>query len=136
MAQQCIVGCKLPNGLILQLPGHDKPVTLKGANSSRVLGGYGTTSVDKEAFEKWLKDVGHKFDFVKNGSVFVVDNMKDARAVAKERRAERTGFEPLDPLKATVAPIGDDPKAAVRALEKQRAENPDRNRTIDELDVA
>jgi CTP:molybdopterin cytidylyltransferase MocA len=53
MAETVTVGCKLPNGLILE-QGEYK-VELNGSNSSIVVGGYGLTeNVDKEAFEAWL----------------------------------------------------------------------------------
>ena len=130
--ETCIVGCKLPHGLNINLAGVSEPVVLKGANASRILGGHGMTSgVPKEAFAKWLAD--HQWlPAVRNGSVFTVDNDKSARSVAKERRNERTGFEAVDPAKA---PNGLTPENA-KTLAQQRAENPDRNRQIDELDVA
>ena len=44
MAQQVTIGCKLATGLIIGIGG--KQVTLNGANSSRIIGGYGLTRVD------------------------------------------------------------------------------------------
>lgn len=132
--ETCIVGCKLPHGLKINLPGVDKPVTLKGRNSSRIIGGYGLTpGVPKEAFTEWL--VSHSWaEYVKNGSVFMEDNEKRARDKAKEMRTERTGMEPIDPLKGRPGLVVED--VDKKKLAEARAANPDRNRSIDELDAA
>jgi len=129
--ETCIVGCKLPNGLKINLPGVPDPVTLKGANAARIVGGYGMTpGIPKEAMERWIAE--HKdFTYVRNGAVFMERSDKDARAVAKERRGERTGFEPVDPAKGPAALSPEDAKV----LARQRAENPDRNRQVDELNA-
>lgn len=127
------VGCKLPHGLKIDLAGVPKPVTLAGGNSARIIGGYGMTpGVPKEAFVKWLADHSTT-PYVINGAVFMVDSgdKKSAIAQAKEKRDERTGFEPIDPAKS---PGGLAPEDA-KVLAKQRAENPDRNRQVDELNA-
>ncbi|MDU1294630.1 MAG: hypothetical protein E6973_01775, partial [Enterobacter hormaechei] len=50
MAETVTVGCKLPNGLILEQGGYK--VELNGSYSSLVFGGYDLTeNVDKVAFE-------------------------------------------------------------------------------------
>lgn len=112
------VGCKLPNGLVMELPepaaGRQLlpgPIgerhVLAGANSKLVktpIGfvtsgtyRYGVTQVPKEFAEAWF--ARHKdFDFVKRGMVFMVNNEASANAAAKEREndaATRTGLEPL-----------------------------------------
>jgi hypothetical protein len=111
-----LIGCKLPNGIILELitpPEADvskqglipKPtgerVTLKGANSLRTntrssLGqfAYAVTRVDKGFWDKWLaryKDL----DFIKNGLVFEAKNQDEFAAIARERAGLRTQLEPL-----------------------------------------
>lgn len=93
MAETIVVGCKLPNGLVVEQGGYT--VTLKGANSSDVIGGYGLTEgVDKDAFEKWL--VAHKDQpYVKNELVFAQAKTNSARDKAKENAKVKTGLEGL-----------------------------------------
>lgn len=92
------VGCKLPNGMILHMADRD-PVTLKGANSSAVVGGFGiTTGVDASFMDAWLEK--HKdLAPVKGGFVFTMEKKNDAEAYAKEMGGLKTGMEPLDPQK-------------------------------------
>ena len=50
------IGCKLPNGLVLRF--RDRPgieYTLNGANASRVIGGYGITTIPADFWEEWKK---------------------------------------------------------------------------------
>ncbi len=129
--ETCIVGCKLPHGLKIDLAGVPQAVTLKGANAARILGGFGLTpGVPKEAMLKWLAD-HETLAYVRNGSVYVVDSKRDAVAASKERRNELTGFEPIDPKKMPGGLSVEDAKV----LDRQRAGNPDRNRQFDELDA-
>lgn len=95
MATTVIVGCKLPNGLILELG--DKRVTIKGANSSNIIGGHGITEgVDKEFFDAWMaKNAG--LQFVKAELLFAHEKAASTAAQAKEQADEKTGLEPLDP---------------------------------------
>jgi hypothetical protein len=90
-----IVGCKLPNGIILELG--NKKVTIKGANSSAIIGGHGITEgVDKELFDAWM--IANKdLSFVKKGFIFAHEVNKNVSAEAKDRRLEKTGLEALDP---------------------------------------
>lgn len=142
--ETCIVGCKLPHGLIVDLnPTYDDKgriktsdrLTLKGANSAIVMGGFGVTQgVPREAFQAWV--VEHKASpYVMNGSVFVVTTEASARAQATEKRTERTGFEQIDPAKKSALTAGlDMDPAALKALAQQRAENPMLARQTDVLD--
>lgn len=143
--ETCIVGCKLPHGLDIDLDVKkddkgvmidSKRMTLKGANAVRILGGYGVTrGVPKASFLQWLKDHATT-PFILNGSVFMVTDEASARDRAKEG-GDATGLEQIDPLKSKKAtglqPLGEDDKAAAQALAAQRAENPLRHRQIDEL---
>src|SRR5262245_15898253 len=115
--ETCVVGCKLPHGLNLDLilkkgadgqPDETQRILLKGKNASHIVGGYGLTqNVPKEAFEQWLKDNARR-KFVRNGSVFMEVSEQRARSAAKERRGEKTGLEAIDPLakKNGVEPMG------------------------------
>ncbi len=109
----CVVGCKLPNGIHIRLdvestdpatgqkrfiPDGDR-VTLAGANSSKVVGGYGlTTGVDEAFFDRWLAN-NKNFPPVKNGLIFKQSSEDKASDEALERSGEKTGMEGLDPTK-------------------------------------
>jgi hypothetical protein len=98
-----VVGCKLPNGLILEIgkPGEDKyaRIQLRGANSSRVIGGCGLTDVPRDFITAWLKK-NNKLSFVQQRLIFVGNDAAEASAVAVDRATQRTGFEPLNPKDA------------------------------------
>src|SRR5438093_12261515 len=96
------VGCKLPNGLILELSdnsGSTKKVHIKGANASELVGGHGIThDVDKEFMDAWMAK-NKDLSFVKNGFLFVHGKADSAVAEAKEKAKEKTGAEPLPRMK-------------------------------------
>jgi len=93
MAEVVTVGCKLPNGLLIDVDG--KVVHLLGANSSNVIGGYGLTeNVDKEYFEKWLKQHA-KQPYVKGEMVFAQAKTNSAQSKASENASVKTGLEGL-----------------------------------------
>lgn len=101
--QTVTVGCKLPNGLHMDLRGDGgelvKRITLNGANKSEVIGGYGIThGVDKEAFEEW-KRRNPDFTPLKKGLIFAQDKPAAAAAQAKEQAEIKNGFEGLNPDK-------------------------------------
>ncbi|SEF31360.1 hypothetical protein ABL840_09155 [Variovorax sp. NFACC27] len=90
-----VVGCKLPNGIILEKD--DKRVVLRGANSATIVGGHGITeNVDKEFFDAWMAS-NKNLDFVRNGFVFAHEKAQSTTAEAKDRQDEKTGLEPLEP---------------------------------------
>lgn len=88
------VGCKLVNGLIIEVA--DKKVTLNGANSSEIIGGHGLTEVSKDLWDAWYA-ANKELTFVKKGLVFASVKEADAKAQAKERAKNKTGLEGLDP---------------------------------------
>lgn len=90
------VGCKLPHGLIIKTGG--KSITLNGANSSKIVGGYGLTQVDKDFFDAWKTEFA-QFAPLKNHLIFVQEKPANAEAQAKEQTEVKTGLEPLDPAK-------------------------------------
>ncbi|EFE94002.1 hypothetical protein [Serratia odorifera] len=94
MAEQVTVGCKLPNGLVLNVQG--KQVKINGCRSkeARIIGGYGLTAVDKELWEAWLK-IHAEQPYVKNGVIFAQDNGNSVRSQAKEQENIKSGLEPL-----------------------------------------
>lgn len=108
--EQVLIGCKLPHGLIMEIPDvgdllRPKPVgkrvILKGANSLRTNPNaaqgnfpYAVTLVDKDFWDAWLER--HKDrPFITNRLVFVAKNEADAKAMGKELLGERTGMESL-----------------------------------------
>ena len=91
------VGCKLPNGLIIQVG--NKSHMLKGANDTAIVGGHGITEgVDKELWDAWL--VANKDRaMVKNGHVFAHGKTESTKAEATEKSSNKTKLEPIDPSK-------------------------------------
>lgn len=99
---QVTVGCKLPNGLHLDVEG--KRTTLNGANSSRIVGGYGLSEVDKDFWEAWSKAYADS-PLVKNGLVFAQGSANSAEAKAREQAEIRSGFERLEPGKGVLGDV-------------------------------
>lgn len=131
------VGCKLPQGLIIEVgyemvPGgtikgeNYRRIVLAGANQhSTVVGTLRTPSpkelrpgitnnVPEDVFDEWVAK--HKdTNIVKNGLVFKAKNAGEATAKAADLAAKPTGMEPLDPSKhpgITKMTEGDDQRAA------------------------
>lgn len=138
-ATTCVVGCKLPNGLTVELfegKGDKRRCvwkqTLKGRNSARIVGGYGLTDgVDTERMQEWLKrNAAHPA--VQNGSVFMHTTGQGAQARAREGREIRTGLDAIDPVADAKAKGLELDREAIAAYEKQKAENPMRGRQIEE----
>lgn len=96
------VGCKLPNGLHLDLgqPGDPQNrISLRGSNSATVIGGFGIThGVDEQFFAEWMKR-NKSLDMVKNGLIFEHTNPESVRQYANENAEVQTGLEPLNPAK-------------------------------------
>ena len=107
-----IVGCKLPHGLVLNLPNSKVRVTLNGANSGTVIGldgkvmrgTCGYTPVDEGFIAQWLKLYGET-TMVKKQMIFVQKNEGSAKAMGAELEKEKTGFEAVDPAKPGVSGI-------------------------------
>lgn len=95
------VGCKLPHGLHLDIVQIGEPVarhTVKGANSSALIGGFGITEGVPRAFwDRWMKQ-SKDLAMVKNGLVFAMESTASARDKAADGAAA-SGFERLDPNK-------------------------------------
>lgn len=93
MAEVVTVGCKLPNGIVLEQDGYS--VVLNGANSANIVGGYGLTEgVDKDAFEKWIKTHADQA-YVRNELVFAQAKTNSAESKAKENASVKSGLEGL-----------------------------------------
>jgi len=104
------VGCKLPNGMHLDIRKLGEPtkrVTLKGINSlsqgliirPAVRGGFAITEgVPKEFFERWM-ELNANHPAVKNELIFAHEQAASVRAMGEERDQLQHGFEPVDPNK-------------------------------------
>lgn len=93
MSEVLTVGCKLPNGLVLEQDGYT--VELNGSNSALVFGGYGLTEgVNKDSFDKWLS-VHSNQPYVKNELVFAQAKTNSAQAKASENAKVKSGLEGL-----------------------------------------
>lgn len=100
-----VIGCKLPNGLTLVHPKlkHAR-VTLAGLNSSKIIGAtHVTTEVDQE-FWAAFKEAHKDYTPLTSGAIFEARNVTEAQAIAKERKAQKTGLEPVPQDAAGVTP--------------------------------
>ena len=91
-----IVGCKLPNGLIIESPIDPSiKVELNGSNREIIIGaGYGSTEVDAEFWKLW-ESQNKDFPPFKSQAIFVAKSAPDVAAKAKELVNEKTDLEPL-----------------------------------------
>lgn len=124
------IGCKLPNGFIMELIeagplNMPKPmgarVLIKGSNSllihsqnpNPLVKAFAFTDVEDEAFARKWFEVNKDLAFVKAGLVFISESAKpvELKAAAKDRVKELTGLEPLNPDKDARIPKGAQPDA-------------------------
>lgn len=95
-----LIGCRLPNGILLHHPDPQKRATLKpikiaGLRDSKIIGApYVTTTVDADFWEGWKKAYPD-YAPLKNGSLFEASSANEAAAKGKELAAAKTGFEPV-----------------------------------------
>ncbi|MFP3186922.1 MAG: hypothetical protein RXR52_43645 [Paraburkholderia sp.] len=102
------VYCKLPHGIVYNLPG-DRSVRLVGMygderSELQVAGmpgrdsvaGHGVTLVDADDWEQIVKDHGKSAAHV-NKFIFAAKDDKSGEAQANELSGNKTGFEPYDP---------------------------------------
>ena len=96
MKSTVLIGCKLPNGVVLQHPHEpSKKVVLNGINKALIKGAnYATTDVDKDFWEAWVSD---HIDFapLRIGAIFMAKDAASANSIAKELDKVKTGFEPM-----------------------------------------
>lgn len=91
-----IIGCKLPNGLVLEHPvDPSKKVALNGKNKALIIGAdHATTEVDGEFWETWKMAHG-TFKPLVSGAIFEARTVADVTAKARELEKEKTGMEPM-----------------------------------------
>ena len=112
MAKETVlIGCRLPNGLVLHHPqNRDLTVKIAGTSSAPTEGGlylppkmFATTEVDAEFWAAWrVAYVG--FPPLKNRAVFEAKSEQEAAAKAKEVTKEKTGFEQMAKTAGGVKP--------------------------------
>src|SRR5260221_4670944 len=134
-----VVGCKLPNGLILQLSqfeANTEPVmggghrdiqtgrkvgekytvrgpAVKWGDIPRFLmvGGYALTSgIPEDFWNEWVKQ-NNDSDIVRRGLVVAFPKMEDVEAKCRENEKKLTGLEPIDP-----------PRLPIRGIEAAKEE--------------
>ena len=96
------IGCRLPNGLILEVG--DQSVELAGQRQtqqrSKIIilspDDYGTTEVDASFWEAWKQIVGKDFAPLVSGAIFEAKNQNDAGAKAKDLKSKKTGHESME----------------------------------------
>ncbi len=141
MSEMLLVGCKLPHGLVMELPAQvvdkdnfmkplppGKRVTLKGAASlynqktkkSPKSYDYAITPVPKEFAEEWFRRNKERA-YIANGLVFLADKQDRADGIAKERTGVLTGLEPLNG-EANAAGVPVDPRFSRREPNPELAE--------------
>lgn len=84
------IGCKLPQGLTIRHGG--STVKLAGANSSRIVGGFGMTQVDEDLAKAWF-DARKNFAPVARGLIFIQASDARAQSEANEKKDLASGFE-------------------------------------------
>lgn len=96
-ADMLTVACKLPQGLTIPMPDGTQ-IKLNGAHSPFALAGHGMTDVKADAWaivEEKYADAA----WLKNEVVFAMGERDSAVDKAEDRKDEKAGFEPVDPLK-------------------------------------
>jgi len=102
MAKETVlVGCRLPNGLVLQHPQDPKVSVVLSGTSETSEGGlylpprpYSITEVDAEFWNAW-KAAYVGYPPLKTRAVFEAKSESEASAKAKELKKEKTGFEQM-----------------------------------------
>lgn len=101
------IGCRLPHGLIIHHPKDpSKKVELAGMNKAVIIGAdHVTTPVDEEFWGAWKAE--HKdFAPLVSGAIFEAKSEVEAKAIAKELKGEKTGFEAMPSDEAALSKAG------------------------------
>lgn len=95
------IGCKLPNGIIMEVEGA-KPVVINGWNNNLIQGaGHGLTdNVPADVWEAWKK-VHAESKLVKGGFIFANTRAEGTKDRARDQKDNKSGHEQLPKVKAT-----------------------------------
>lgn len=102
MSKTVTIGCRLPNGLILEIAGKGQ-VELAGQRQAQARSpiillsedDYGVTQVDADFWEAWKKQVGPDFAPLRSQAIFEAVDDKSVKARVRELAKEKTGHEPM-----------------------------------------
>lgn len=97
MSNIVLVGCKLPNGVVLH-GTENQPIHINGMNTSLIAGGYGVTPVDAVEWD-YIKAFYADYAPIVSKAIFShsTDNVNDIIDLASDLRGEKTGLEGMDP---------------------------------------
>lgn len=96
-ADMVTVACKLPQGLTIPLPD-GTTLTLNGTHSPFAIAGHGMTDV-KSGVWAIVEAEYASAPWLTNELVFAMGDKDSAVDKAEDRKNEKTGFDPVDPLK-------------------------------------
>ncbi|QNT78274.1 hypothetical protein [Entomobacter blattae] len=110
-----IVGCKLPNGLVIDIKGKGR-VHLQGSNAASLASSpalynprtaesapeaVGLTMVEETFWKSWCAQM-KGFPPLENGLIFAATKKRDVLAEAKEKSAIKTGLDRMEKPKPPV----------------------------------
>lgn len=96
-ADMITVACKLPQGLTVPLPDGTS-LKLNGAQSPFAIAGHGMTDV-KSGVWAIVEAEYASAPWLTNELVFAMGDRESAVDKAEDRKNEKSGFDPVDPLK-------------------------------------
>lgn len=101
MSNTVSIGCKLPNGIIMEVEG-SKPVRINGWNNNIIQGAeHGLTeNVPAELWEAWKK-VHAESRLVKGGFIFANSKAEGTKDRARGQKDNKSGHEQLPKIKET-----------------------------------
>jgi ribosomal protein L31 len=107
MARSVTVGCRLPNGIIIEHPlDPKKRVEIAGLNKKILIGStFTTTEIDAEIWDAWHA-VNAGSHLLKSKALFVCRNAAEGAAMAKD--SPKTGLEQMSQTAMGVKPADKD----------------------------
>lgn len=106
------VGCKLANGLLLELG--DVRVHIKGHNPSGLIGGLPTDGITENVSEEFMRAWMAKYadlQFVKEGLLFIHTKTAEVHAEMQDKKGKKTGMEAVETAKDLPAGLTEADKA-------------------------
>ncbi len=109
MSQVKVIGCRLPNGLLISPDPMDrtKRIMINGMNKSIIEGAkFTTTIVDANMWDSFVSQ-NKNYAPLKNGALFEAKDAKDAEAKALDFITLKTGFEGMSKVAKDIKPASD-----------------------------